>query len=447
MIIPFLSVRGRSASSAPSLPAGATLRVKGSVGTAANTDGTGAANTTNANIAYWQDLSGNNNHLLRVSTDPRPTYQEVAGVPVVQFGATQRLSATSSANVTKFSFHCLFKGTATPSNRPLLSLGASYGTPFMADVWSSGASVSTFGIETATTGWPAALDPATDWHVFSVCYDGTVNQISAYIDGGLLTPYLTHTPAPQSAAANFTQSVYGVGYWAPGVSSALAQIAELAAYRGVCHTAAEVQSVVDYFRATYPALYGGAGNLTVWATNSIGTAVYTGGVGNSIPAVARSGATKPWATYAMARGGATTSNLTARISQDVGIPLGKWGGLTVAVVLEGRNDVILNSANATTAYNNLVALSNALKGNGADHVVMCTVLPGTSLSNATRVDLNTLIRADGNWTVADLDGNAVIGGNGANSNTTYYGDGVHLNANGAAIAGVICRTAIEGVLP
>jgi lysophospholipase L1-like esterase len=430
-----------------SLPAGATLRVRASTGTAANANGTGAANTTNADISYWQDLSGNNNHLLRVSTDARPTYQEASGVPVVQFGSSQRLSASSSGNVTKFSVHALIKGTSIPTNRVLMSLGSSYGTPFFSDVWSSGGAVTNFGLETTSTGWPAALDPATDWHVFSVCYDGTAASISAYIDGALLSPYTTHAPAPQSAVANFTQAVYGVGFWTPGGSSLTAQVAELAAYRDTCHTASEVRSVVDYFRASYPALYGGAGNLTVWATNSLGTALYTGGVTNSLPALARTGATKVWSTHAMARSGATTGNLTSRVSQDVGVPLSKWGGITVAVVLEGRNDVVLNSANATVAYNNLVTLSTALKGNGADSVVMCTVLPSTGLANATRAELNTLLRNDATWTVADLAANATIGGNSSNSNTTIYGDGVHLNANGTAIAAPIIRTAIESVLP
>jgi lysophospholipase L1-like esterase len=432
----------------PDLPSGATLRVMASTGTAANANGTGPANTTNADISYWQDLSGNNNHLLRVSSDPRPTYQDENGVPVVQFNSNGRLSATSSANVTAMSVHALVRRTSTPGDNPIMSFGSSYGTPFLADCWSSAGGVSAFDINSSGIGSPAALDPFDTWHVLSFCYDGASAQISAYVDGGLISPNSgISSPAAASAVANFTQSAFGLGFWAPGGSSVRARIAEVAVYRGTCHNAATVQSVVDYFRSAYPALYGGSGNLTVWATNSIGTALYTSGAAGSLPSLTRSGASKPWSTYAMSRSGSTSPSLTSRVSQDVGVPLAKWGGLTVAVVLEGRNDVVTNGANATVAYNNLVALSTALKGNGADSVVMCTVLPSTGLADATRDSLNTLIRGDVTWTVADIAADPTIGGNSSNSNTTIYGDGVHLNATGTAIAAPIIRAAIESVLP
>ena len=85
-------------------------------------------------------------------------------------------------------------------------------------------------------------------------------------------------------------------------------------------------------------------------------------------------------------------------------------------------------------------------------IVIGTCLPRTTGKagfEADRIAINTWLRA--NYTtfadgLADVGGDATIGAPGANLNTTYYSDGVHLTAAGYQIAAPIFQTPITTIL-
>ena len=119
----------------------------------------------------------------------------------------------------------------------------------------------------------------------------------------------------------------------------------------------------------------------------------------------------------------------------------------IVVCWEGTNDIVVNSASAVTAYNNLVTYCQARRTAGFK-VVILTILPRNSggaqpTFDADRLAANASIVA--NWAtfadaLADVAADSRIGN--APPNGTYFTDGTHLNSAGYAIVASIVDTAI-----
>lgn len=112
------------------------------------------------------------------------------------------------------------------------------------------------------------------------------------------------------------------------------------------------------------------------------------------------------------------------------------------VVFCGTND-LANGDSAATAYSELVTYCQARQAAGWK-VCVVTMLPRNDVSiEAARTTFNASVRSG--WqsfanSIADIAADTAIGDSGDESNTTYYSDGIHPTAAGAAIvAGHISR--------
>ena len=118
------------------------------------------------------------------------------------------------------------------------------------------------------------------------------------------------------------------------------------------------------------------------------------------------------------------------------------GGLNVAVVWGGINDLASLGATAEDTYSRLRAFSGRLRSLGW-RVVACTLVSRVAF-DTERATFNGYVR--GNWplfadALADLGANASIGAAGAHANATYFqGDGIHLTDAGLAIVAGLVQT-------
>lgn len=152
-------------------------------------------------------------------------------------------------------------------------------------------------------------------------------------------------------------------------------------------------------------------------------------------------------------GGQTTQMMAADAAAEVDPLYAAARPAAVLVVWEGTNDLILGAAppyDARQAYRHLAAYCAARQRAGFQ-VVICTVLPrGRSAAfYQARNALNARLRA--HWrsfadALADVAANETIGGDGAETDTTYYRDTVHLTAAGYAIVAGVVAEAVERLL-
>jgi lysophospholipase L1-like esterase len=118
------------------------------------------------------------------------------------------------------------------------------------------------------------------------------------------------------------------------------------------------------------------------------------------------------------------------------------GGLNIAVVWGGINDLASLGASPEDTYSRLRAFCGRLRSLGW-RVVVCTLVSRVTY-DTQRATCNGYVR--GNWplfadALADLGANASIGAAGAHSNTTYFqGDGIHLTDAGLAIVAGLVQT-------
>lgn len=126
----------------------------------------------------------------------------------------------------------------------------------------------------------------------------------------------------------------------------------------------------------------------------------------------------------------------------------------VAVVWEISNDLYLNGASDTTAYNNIKTYCQARKSAGYK-VVVCHCLPrtagGTPVNFETyRNNVNALLSLNAvseGWADQVVSFPASISATNASNDGTYYaGDGTHLNDTGTALAVTAIATAVSTVM-
>jgi trimeric autotransporter adhesin len=147
----------------------------------------------------------------------------------------------------------------------------------------------------------------------------------------------------------------------------------------------------------------------------------------------------------------TTLSLTAT---DPFINSGRGGpGSSVVVGIEGTNDLAVGST-AAQAYANMQSYCAARRAAGWK-VIITTVLPRSAALavsqgafNAARATYNANLQA--NWAtfcdgLADWASDPTMGPDGAESNTTYYSDGVHPTSLGMSIIAPYVVTAIKSL--
>ena len=152
-------------------------------------------------------------------------------------------------------------------------------------------------------------------------------------------------------------------------------------------------------------------------------------------------------------GGQSTQMMAADAATEVDPLYDAGRPANILVCWEGTNDLIYGSArpyDARQAYRHLAAYCKARQRAGF-RVVICTVLPrGRSAAfYEARNALNAELRA--NWrsfadALADVAANKTIGADGAETDTTYYRDTVHLTAAGYAIVAGVVADAVERLL-
>jgi lysophospholipase L1-like esterase len=152
-------------------------------------------------------------------------------------------------------------------------------------------------------------------------------------------------------------------------------------------------------------------------------------------------------------GGQTTQMMAADAATEVDPLFDAARPATVLVVWEGTNDLIYGVSppyDVRQAYENLAAYCRARQRAGFQ-VVICTVLPRgqSSAFYEARDALNAELRA--HWRsfadgLADVGADKTIGADGAETNTAYYRDTVHLTAAGYAIVAGVVADAVERLL-
>jgi hypothetical protein len=132
-------------------------------------------------------------------------------------------------------------------------------------------------------------------------------------------------------------------------------------------------------------------------------------------------------------------------------PLLVAGGQNILVIAGGgRYSIVGRTDTAAAAFSALQTLCTAARAAGWK-VLVTTILPSTSLTDATRVALNTSITGAGFVgtyadAVADVAGNATIGAAGANTGTSYMTTNIGLLLRGGRIYGSIVAPVLAGLL-
>jgi len=151
--------------------------------------------------------------------------------------------------------------------------------------------------------------------------------------------------------------------------------------------------------------------------------------------------------------GQTTQMMAADAAAEVDALYDSARPASVLVCWEGTNDLSYGTArpyDAQEAYRGLAAYCEARQRAGF-RVVICTVLPRerSAAFNEARNALNAELRA--HWrsfadALADVAANETIGGDGAEADTTYYRDTVHLTAAGYALVAREVAAAVRPLL-
>jgi hypothetical protein len=349
----------------------------------------------------------------------------------------------TSGSLAAFTLHAFFRQTSqpVPTSNPLMAFGAGAAGAFVGPNWDQGF-VEAFTISTIHKSAQSYLSDATYRHLCLI-YDGAAGLIRTFLDGAEVGPYGVAAPGGEPAGASFTRAGLAIGSWS-GITGSC-RVAELC-YHEAAQSPADVDRFGAYFRSRWSPLVS-AEPQVVWVSNSLATPQYANEAG-AIPYLVGSASARVNRWVAGARGAHTSVDLAARVALDFG-RFAVGPAPRIAVVWEGRNDVVVNGASAATAHANLVGLAQALRSAGYTKVVMGTVLPSNTLDNTLRATLNASIRANTtDWdAVADVASDSTMGADGANSNATNYVDGIHGTAAGNAILAPYFRAAIDGLLP
>lgn len=275
-----------------------------------------------------------------------------------------------------------------------------------------------------------------NWHLLVGTYDGTTQRL--FVDGFELanaTTTQTSITMQQVVLGNFNNA----GYW-PG------DIAYAAIYN-TGHSAANIAQNTTFIQEKMSQrgiTLASAPKIVVFDGDSI--SVNPGSTAN-FPYVAITSLAAPVPGRSFAVVGSAISDLVSRAAS-VDALYSASRTKNVLFVLIGRND--LPALGTSTWYANLKTYCAARKAAGWT-VVIGTLLPSTATGfNALRNTANSLIIAEPLGTYWDavcrFDQVANMGADGDAANTTYYADGTHPTAAGAALLGAAASASLAAIL-
>jgi hypothetical protein len=389
------------------------------------------------------DLSGNGYDLTATST-ARPIYVRADGAqtfPVLRFDGTNDAVANASISSDRraLTTYTVLKPARSGLENTFLSLGTTYDLKHRQTVVQL--HNGTTNLFSTLTGSQIPVNEA--WQIVSTTHDAS-NSIA----------YKGPYSFSDSALSAGSMTGAAVGKDGAGAVFYKGDVAEVLMWSRVL-TAAERMQVEAYLRDKYAveARPPAREDVVVYAGNSHWTSYLLTADANSTTNQAEKLITFPHKQANLGIGNWTTPQMTSVTSylNYTNSYFDAARRANVLVVWEGTNDIVVNGANATTAYNNLVSYCQARQAEGWK-VVIVTILPReqNSTHNTARATVNTNIRT--NWAtfanaLADVAANTTIGDDGDETNATNYdADQTHLNATGAAIAAGIIAPAVQSLL-
>lgn len=163
----------------------------------------------------------------------------------------------------------------------------------------------------------------------------------------------------------------------------------------------------------------------------------------SYPAQLMSGRSVPWSNVAINGTAVDALAVTAPTRRD---PVLAHSASSALVFVGGQSDLVLDDS-AATLLSDLESYAAAARAAGAGRIIMATIPPSTAYSGpqeTERVAVNALIRASSAWdAVVDLASVAELSNPG---DATYYADGLHWTAAGAAAAASSVGSTLDTVL-
>lgn len=153
--------------------------------------------------------------------------------------------------------------------------------------------------------------------------------------------------------------------------------------------------------------------------------------------------------------GPAVNSLYGRLEDDARLLFEQRAGRTVLLtVLIGRNDLVGYGGGAAAYADDLARYVAAMRGAGADRVVVGTLLPSDwAAFVGPRAALNAILRQPG-WAkahgidaLADFAASPVMGPDAAAADRSLYVDGIHPTDRGYALLAPIYGAAVEAALP
>lgn len=379
-------------------------------------------------VTQWNDLSGNNNHLVQTNVARQGTKTALGVQPAREYNLTTPITLD-------FRAHTVI-AIMRPSDTTVSNSGALYQIPSGPGVYFE--CINSFHYWPNTVSSPLALSPS---------------GVSSYVVSSGSSGASVYTSGAKASRAAFTAGS-GSLQWLFGLSSdgslgiRFPVVAFLIFNRQLSDT--EISNIEKYFKVAQD-----VGGLHIRAE---GDSITNGQIVTAAPnAYLRAAAATLGARFnCVGVNGRTLATIVSSSLQ--GNMVAAPSRTNVWVVFAGTNDVAAN-ANDTSVTGNITTYCSRIKGaNPNAKIILCTMLPrNAQFSNgqnaagfdATRLSINTWIRAnvgsiaDG---LADFAANAAFDTLSDADNTTYFNsDKVHPNNTGHALLAQILTSAVQAL--
>jgi lysophospholipase L1-like esterase len=283
------------------------------------------------------------------------------------------------------------------------------------------------------------------WHLYCARYDSSAQKVRLSVDNK------TIEETAYSAGFHDAENDFTIGALATNTQHFTGQIDEASKYARYLTD----REVALYYNARAGLTFGGsvtglAQKLVICDGDSI-TLGAVGLVANSrYPNQMDSLSSEALALRNMGRSGLATATILADAPTRIDPLFDAIYVRRIAVVMMGVNDLRNGGFSTASIIANISAYCTARRAAGFK-VIVCTITPATDAGTAgsfaaDRATVNASIRtnyptyADG---IADVGGDATIGGDSAPNNATYYGDKLHPTAAGNAIIASIIKAAVD----
>lgn len=170
--------------------------------------------------------------------------------------------------------------------------------------------------------------------------------------------------------------------------------------------------------------------------------------------IAVTDAAKSRATLGSPSDGPSVNSLYGRLEDDARLLFDKRAGRAVVLtVLIGRNDLVGYGGGAAAYADDLARYIAVVRGAGADHVVVGTLLPSDwAAFVGPRAALNAILRKPG-WAkahgidaLADFAASPLMGPDAAAADKSLFADGIHPTDRGYALLAPIYGAAVEAAM-